>query len=211
MILAITPARGGSKGIPRKNIKEIAGKPLIAWTIESAKKSNLLDRYVVSTEDAEIASVAKKYGADVLYRPSELATDEVSTLRVLQHAVENIPCDIVVLLQATSPIRHEGLIDECIKEFQANEDDSLATGFICKYVEYGKSELRRQDIKGFFYDDGNLYIMKADLIKKGDRYGKKTGRKIISKWENIDIDDTFDFWLSERILLETTIQKKLWL
>ncbi|OHB99008.1 MAG: CMP-N-acetylneuraminic acid synthetase [Planctomycetes bacterium RIFCSPLOWO2_12_FULL_39_13] len=200
MILGITPARGGSKGIPRKNIKEIAGKPLIAWTIESARKCNLIDRYVVSTEDEEIASVAKEYGADVLYRPSEISSDEASTLSVLQHAVSSIPCDIIVLLQATSPIRHEGLIDECIKEFEDNGYDSLATGFICKYKEYGNNSLRRQDIQGFFYDDGNVYVIKADLIRSGDRYGKKIGKKIISRWENVEIDDEFDFWLAEHIL-----------
>jgi N-acylneuraminate cytidylyltransferase len=201
-ILGITPARGRSKGISRKNIKMIAGKPLIAWTIESAKKSELLDRYIVSTEDEDIASIARKYGAEVLYRPPEIATDEASTMSVLQHAVSVIPCDTIVLLQATSPIRSAGLVDECIREFIDNGYDSLATGFVCKYVEYGKSELRRQDIKGFFYDDGNIYVIKAELIKKGDRYGKKVGRKIISKRENIDIDDEFDFWMAERVLMD---------
>ena len=209
MIVGITPARGGSKGIPRKNIKEIAGKPLIAWTIEAAKQSKLLDRYIVSTEDEEIANIARKYGADILYRPSELATDEASTLSVLQYTLEQIPCDVIVLLQATSPIRNGGLIDECIKEFIDNGYDSLATGFICKYVEYGRNELRRQDIQGFFYDDGNIYVIKADLIKKGDRYGKKIGRKIISRWENVEIDDKFDFWLTEKILKGRNIWERL--
>jgi CMP-N-acetylneuraminic acid synthetase len=199
-ILGITPARGGSKGIPRKNIKEIAGKPLIAWTIEAAKNSRLLDRYIVSTEDEEIAEVVRRHGAEVLNRPAVLATDEASTLNVLQHAVEQIPCNIVVLLQATTPVRKQGLIDECIREFIDNGYDSLATGFVCKYVEYGKNELRRQDIQGFFYDDGNIYVIKADLIRSGDRYGRKIGKKIISRWENVDIDDSFDFWLAEKIL-----------
>lgn len=210
MILGIIPARGGSKGVPHKNIKPIAGKPLIAWTIEAAKKSKILGRFIVSTEDAEIADVARQYNAQVLDRPAALATDEASTLSVLQHVVKNIPCEIVVLLQATSPIRSPGLIDECVKEFLDNGYDSLATGFICKYLEYGKDveyskdgkELRRQDIEGFFYDDGNIYIIKSDLIKKGDRYGKKIGKKIISRWENFEIDDEFDFLLAEKILQE---------
>lgn len=202
MILGITPARGGSKGIPRKNIRGIAGKPLIAWTIEAAKKSRLIDKYIVSTEDEEIACIARQYSAEVLYRPHELATDEASTLSVLQHAVEQIPCDIVVLLQATSPIRKLGIIDECIREFIDNGYDSLATGFICKYVEYGKNDLRRQDIQGFFYDDGNVYVIKADLIRRGDRYGNKIGKKIISRWENVEIDDEFDFWVAEKILID---------
>jgi len=205
MILGITPARGGSKGILRKNIKTISGKPLIAWTIEAAKKSKLIDRYVVSTEDEEIARVAKEYGAEVINRPFELASDETTTLNVLQHAIKLIPADLVILLQATSPIRRPGLVDECIREFKDNGHDSLATGFICKYTEYGKNDLRRQDIKGFFCDDGNVYVIKADLMRQGDRYGKKLGRKIISRWENIDIDDEFDFWLAEKILSEGII------
>ena len=199
-ILGITPARGGSKGIPRKNIKGIAGKPLIAWTIEAAKESKMIDRYVVSTEDEEIAQIVRGYGVEVLPRPSELTTDEATTISVLQHAIEQIPCGIVVLLQATSPIRRPGLIDECIKKFIDNEYDSLATGFTCKYIEYGKNNLRRQDIEGFFYDDGNIYVIKADLIERGERFGKKIGRKVISRWENTEIDDKFDLWLGEQIL-----------
>lgn len=200
MILGITPARGGSKGIPKKNIKMIAGKPLIAWTIEAAKNSKLIDRYVVSTEDDEIARVVKDHGSEVLKRPPELATDESDTLCVLQHAVNAIPCDTLVVLQATSPIRRVGLIDECIKEFFDNGYDSLATGFVCKYKEYGKNKLRRQDIHGFFYDDGNVYVVKSSFLKKGNRYGRKIGRKIISRRENIEIDDEFDFWVAENII-----------
>lgn len=202
MILGITLARGGSKGIPKKNIKLIAGKPLIAWTIESAKKSKMLDKYIVSTESEEITKIAKQYGAEVLARPPELATDEALTLSVLQHAIEHIPCDTVVLLQPTSPVRSPGLVDGCIREFIDKGYDSLATGFMCKYIEYGKNELRRQDIHGFFYDDGNIYVIRADFVRKGNRYGKKIGRKVISHQENVEIDDEFDFWLAEKILLK---------
>lgn len=201
MILAIIPARGGSKGIPRKNIKEIAGKPLIAWTIEAAKNSKLIDKFVVSTEDKEIAAISRRLGAEVLVRPAELATDKITILDVLKHAVGCVSCETVVLLQPTSPIRHPGLIDECIKDFLENKYDSLATGFNCKYLEYGKGLLMRQDIKGFFYDDGNVYIIKSDLLKNGDRYGKKLGKKIISRWENVEIDDEFDFFIAEKVLL----------
>lgn len=200
MVLGLIPARGGSKGIPRKNIKPIAGKPLLAWSIEHAQASRLIDRFVVSTEDAEIAQIARDLGAEVLMRPAELATDEASTLPVLEHAVGLIPCDTVVLLQATSPIRGPGLIDECIKEFRAGGYDSLATGFICTFVEYGKNTQRRQDIEGFFYDDGNVYVIDAGIIRAGDRYGDKIGRKIISRRENVEIDDEFDFWLAQKVL-----------
>ncbi len=200
MILGITPARGGSKGIPKKNIRMICGKPLIAWTIEAARQSRLLDRYIVSTEDAEIAEVSRKYGAEVVERPPELATDQASTLSVLQDVLKRIDAGTVVVLQATSPIRNPDLIDCCVKQFLDKDADSLATGFICKYQEYGTSMLRRQDIDGFFYDDGNIYVIKADLIRKGDRYGKKIERVITDGEQNIDIDDEFDFWIAEQVL-----------
>jgi CMP-N-acetylneuraminic acid synthetase len=200
MILAITPARGGSRGIPRKNITEICGKPLIAWTIEAAKKSKLIDRYVVSTEDREIARIAKEYGAEVLDRPKALARDKATTLSVLQHALKKIDADVVVLLQATSPIRNPGLIDTCIRQFIKKKADSLATGFVCKYEEYGKCHRRRQDIKGFFYDDGNVYVMKADILRKGDRYGKRIEQVLTDREQNVEIDDEFDFWLAGQVL-----------
>lgn len=206
MILGVTPARGGSKRLPRKNIRLLCGKPLIVWTIEAAKQSKLLDRYVVSTEDPEIAKVAREHGAEVIMRPPELARDETPTLAVLQHVLEVIPeAEVVVVLQPTSPIRNQGLIDYCIERFLKTGADSLATGFMCKYIEYASPEMRKrefrtQDIKGFFYDDGNVYVIKADLIRKGDRYGRKIERVILDKEQNVDIDDEFDFWLAEQIM-----------
>jgi len=203
VIVGVTPARGGSKGVPRKNIRPLAGKPLIAWTIEAAKASTLLDRYVVSTEDAEVASIARRWGAEVIQRPPELATDEATTMSVLQHALAQVPADIVVLLQATCPVRDHDLVDRCLTRFIETKADSLATGFICKYVEYagqrGK-ELRRQDIEGFFYDDGNVYIMRADLLRAGDRYGQRIERMLIDREQHIDIDEDFDFWLAEQVM-----------
>jgi len=204
-ILGIIPARGGSKGVPRKNIKSIAGKPLIAWTIEKAAKSTLIDKFVVSTEDQEITNIALEYGAETILRPGELATDETSTLSVLQHAMGKIHCNTIVLLQPTSPIRYDGLIDECINEFIEKGCDSLATGFMCDYVEYGKNNLRRQDIQGFFYDDGNVYVIKAENVRNGDWFGEKIYRKIIDKWQNIEIDDECDFWITEQILSNKNI------
>lgn len=205
MILGVTLARGGSKGIPRKNIRILYGKPLIAWTIEAARASHTLDSYIVSTEDPEIAAVARRWGAEVLDRPEELATDEVSPLDVLQHVLDRIPAVVVVLLQTTSPIREVGLIDHCVTRFLKSGADSLATGFICKYIEYGKGNLRRQDIPGFFYDDGNVYVMRADLVRKGDRYGARIERVLLDREQNIDIDDEFDFWLAEQVLIKRGI------
>lgn len=200
MILGVTPARGGSKGVPRKNIRPLCGKPLLVWTIEAAKAARRLDRYVVSTEDQEIAAVARRCAAEVLDRPRELATDDATTLRVLQHVLTCIPADIVVLLQATSPIRDIGLIDRCIDRFLETQADSLATGWICTYVEYGRNLRPRQEIPGFFYDDGNVYVMRADLLRQSDQYGTRIERVVLDREHNVEIDDAFDFWLAEQVL-----------
>ena len=200
MILGLIPARGGSKGVPGKNIKIIYGKPLIVWSIEKGLESRLIDKLVVSTDSVEIAQIAKEAGAEVLMRPAEFATDTASTQDVMVHALQHYPADTLVFLQPTSPYRSNGLIDDCIEEFLQNDFDSLATGFICDYKEYGKNTLPRQQIRGFFYDDGNVYVIKADNILKGDRYGSKIGRKFITSYENAEIDDEYDFWLLEQIL-----------
>lgn len=200
MILGLIPARGGSKGVPGKNIKLIHGRPLIVWSIEKGLKSRRIDKLVVSTDSEEIAQIARKAGAEVLIRPAELATDTASTQDVMVHALQHYPADTLVLLQPTSPYRSEGLIDDCIEEFFQDDLDSLATGFICDYIEYGQNKLPRQQIQGFFYDDGNVYVIKADNILKGDRYGTKIGRKFTSRYENAEIDDEYDFWLLEQIL-----------
>ncbi len=206
-ILGVTPARGGSRGIPRKNLKPLFGKPLLAWTVEAALAANRLDAYVVSTENADIAAVARGLGAHVIDRPSALSSDETDTLAVLQHVLEVHPADVLVLLQATSPIRDVGLIDRCIDRFLDAKADSLATGFQCTYTEYGKNDLRRQDIKGFFYDDGNVYVMRADLIRRGDRYGQRMERLALDREQNVDIDDLFDFWCAEKILEKRSLAR----
>lgn len=201
-ILGIIPARGGSKTIPRKNIKEIAGKPLIAWTIEAANASRLLNKFIVSTEDTEIAKIAKHYGATVVDRPAELAADQTTTLAVMQDVLKKIPADVVVLLQCTSPVRQPDLIDRCIQTFLDEKVDSLATGFMCNLYEWGSYDnKRRQDLKEWFHDDGNVYVMKADNITKGDLWGKKRKQLIISREQGFEIDEPFDFWINEQILL----------
>lgn len=200
MILGLIPARGGSKGVLKKNIRIIYGKPLIVWSIEKGLESRLIDKLVVSTDSEEIAQIAKEAGAEVLMRPSEFATDTASTQDVMVHALHHYPADTLVLLQPTSPYRSNDLIDDCIEEFLQNDFDSLATGFICDYKEYGKNTLPRQQIQGFFYDDGNVYVIKADNILNGDRYGTKIGQKFTSRYENAEIDDEYDFWLLEQIL-----------
>lgn len=209
MILGVIPARGDSKGVPKKNINEIAGKPLIAWTIEAALASKLLDRFIVSSEDEEVDRISKEFMAPVLKRPIELATDEATTLSVLQHVLEKIPHDIVVLLQPTSPIRDKGLIDNCIKMYKERKAETLVTGFYGKFREYGRDNKRRQDMKKVFYNDGNIYVINADLIKQGLMISNKVEKIVISREQNVDIDDEYDLWLAEQILLKRIKEGKL--
>ena len=204
MILGITPARGGSKGIPRKNLSTVCGKPLIAWTIEAALKSRLLTRYIVSSEDPEIAAVTRSYGAEVLPRPAFLATDDATTLSVLEQVLREIPADIVVLLQCTSPVRNEGLIDRCIERFLQTGADSLATGFMCNLFPWGKYSARRQDLDPFFHDDGNVYVLRAAHIARGELWGEQREHFPTGREENFEIDDEFDLWLNEQILKKRT-------
>ena len=201
-ILGVTPARGGSKRLPGKNLRLLCGTPLIAWTIEAAKESRRLSRYVVSTEDPKIAVVSRQWGVEVIDRPAALATDDATTLSVVQHVLTLIPAEIVVLLQATSPIRDEQLIDRCIERFLVTQPDSLATGFICRFTPYGSGlrQQRRQEVPGFFCDDGNIYIVRADLIRQGDWFGTRIERMILDRAQNMDIDEEFDFWVAERVL-----------
>ena len=203
-IVAIIPARGESKGVPKKNIKPLCGKPLILWSIEAAKESKYIDRIVVSTEDKEIGEIAQQGGAEVLWRPHELASDTATTVSVLQHTLENIPLDIIVLLQPTSPIRINNLIDRAIERFLENEADTLATGFIRHDYQWGIfNNLPRQQLKGWFYDDGNIYIHKPDYLKQGKWFGQKREQMVVDRYYNFEIDDEFDFWLNEQILKKT--------
>jgi len=201
-IIAIIPARGQSKSIPKKNIKQIYGKPLLAWSILVAKDSKYIDKIVVSTEDAEISNIAKEWGAEVLKRPKKYATDTATTVQVLQHAIKKIPgYDIIVLLQPTSPLRLHKIIDKAIEKFIESKADSLATGYICKDYEWGTTEnTPRQELKGWFYDDGNIYVHKPDHIKEGKWVGKKKEKMLIDKHFNFEIDDEIDFYIVENLM-----------
>ena len=201
MILAVIPARGGSKGIPRKNIKNLLGKPLISWSIEAAQKSKLIDRLVVSTDDIEIAEISRNYGAEVLMRPSKYATDSSSTVSVLQHALSEIQAETIVLLQPTSPVRVNNIIDAAIENFLKSRADTLATGYISHHYAWGKFEnIPRQEMDGFFHDDGNIYIFKKNVIDSGKWTGNNLFRMELEGIHNIEIDDIAEFWANEGIL-----------
>jgi CMP-N-acetylneuraminic acid synthetase len=200
MYLGIIPARGGSKGIPRKNIKPIAGFPLIAWTIKDALESSLMDDFVVSSEDHEICEVAREYGAKVLERPAELAGDAVLSRDVVAHALRILGGDASVLLQCTSPVRRRGLIDGVIQAFKDGGQDSVSTGFdYLNYPPFG-TEHRRQDLATVFVNDGSVIVSKRDVLLTGSLFGKNAGTYVTTREENVDIDSEFDFWLAEKVL-----------
>ena len=198
MILGVIPARGGSKGIPRKNLKELNGKPLILWSIEAARKSELLDRFIVSTEDREIAAVSRRYGADVQMRSPHLSTDSATTLAVLQYILKRIPSDVVVLLQPTSPLRPP--IDDAIREFLNRDCDTLATGYYTTHGPWTGLHKPRQEQTPYFHDDGNIYIFAADVIREGRWKGDKPYEMEIPSQYNIEIDNISDFWAIEGIM-----------
>ncbi len=204
--IGVIPARGGSKGVPRKNIKPICGHPLIAWTIRAALDSKLLDGLVVSTEDEEIAGVAKGYGAEILVRPAELARDETISRDVIAHALDATGAGHAVLLQATSPIRSPGLIDRVITEFKAGEWDSMATGFSHPLYPPHGVEHRRQDIDYVFVNDGSVIVSTRETIRAKSLFGRRAGTLVTTREENVDIDDEFDFWLAGQVLARVLTQ-----
>lgn len=179
---------------------QVGGKPLIAWSIEAAQEARRLSHFVVSTEDSEIKKVAGRWGAAVIDRPVRLATDRASTWAVLRQVLSKFFADVVVLLQPTSPVRRPGLIDFCIDQFFRKQADNLATGFDCFFKPYGTYSARRQDLKGFFYDDGNVYVVKSELIRADKRVGRRSLKVLTSREENVEIDEEFDLWLADKIL-----------
>ncbi len=202
MYLAVIPARGGSKGVPRKNVRPICGHPLIAWTIKAALDSEKLGRVVVSTEDAEIAEVACAYGAEVLVRPPELARDDTISRLVLEHALSEVAdASHIVLLQPTSPLRSPQLVDRVLGAFEDGDNlDSMATGFQqLLYPPHGV-EHRRQDISEVFVNDGSVIVSTRETIFAESLFGQRAGTMVTSRQENVDIDDEFDFWLAEKVL-----------
>lgn len=218
-IIAIIPARGGSKGVPRKNIKLLAGHPMIGYIIASVKKVKGIDRVIVSTEDKEIAEVAKKCGAEVPFiRPMELATDEVATLPVLQHAVkelkrkEGYDPDYVLLVYPTSPLLKTERIQQAVDMALANDADSVVSGTYDKghfwvEVEGGYERLyprkleNRQMTKPLFKENGAIYLTRASILMR-QVVADRMLPFIMDNDENIDIDYLEDFNRAEAALRE---------
>lgn len=219
-IVAIIPARGGSKRIPQKNMKFLAGKPLLAYTIEASLKSNLINKTFVSTDDDNIADIAIKYGAEVIMRPDQISKDDSSTEQAMIHAVEQIEkrgyeqIDYVVLLQPTSPLRGSNIIDNGINLMLKFDVDSVLS--VCEIQNYYLSGyfsddyyIREYDNRPFsqsmpkkYRENGALYITKKDLLLTNkNRTNGKTKAIVMDELESIDIDNEDDFNLVEKIIL----------
>jgi len=218
-IIAIIPARGGSKGIPKKNIINFCGKPLIAWSIEQALKARLVSSVFVSTNNEEIAKVSRKYGAKIVKRPKELSTDTSSSEEALLHALNQIEkeesVDIVVFLQATSPIRTSEDIDNAIKLFMSRKAGSLFSAAILESFciwEWQNEKLmsftydyhnraRRQDRKPLYLENGSIYVFKPETLR---RYNNRLGGKIImymmDYWKSYQIDKLKDVEMCEHFM-----------
>jgi len=225
-ILAIIPARGGSKGVPRKNIKLLGGVPLLAYTSRLAKKSRLISKIVLSTDDPEIAHVGLNEGIEVPFlRPSELAQDSTPTLPVLQHALEYYATmgeyfDAICLLEVTSPFRALEFLEAAIAKFISTDADSLVSvlpvpanynphwtfeeedsGFL--KIATGESKIipRRQELPKAYFRDGSIYLTKSEVIKSGSIYGLKTTFLENDPLYYINIDTQEDWIAAEEWLV----------
>jgi CMP-N,N'-diacetyllegionaminic acid synthase len=225
-ILALIPARAGSKGLPGKNIRPLMGKPLIAWSIENVLGSQYVDRIVVSTDSPAIAAIARKHGADVPFlRPKELSTDKASTIDAISHAVDYFKekgedFDYIALLEPTSPLRNKDDIDKAIKRLidVQNKADSLVSvgqvhmehpgivkkiinGKIVPYCSVTGKIFRRQDLDKAYFPYGVIYLSKTKtLFETRTFYQKKTIPYFIERWQNYEVDDIFDFYCIEAVL-----------
>ncbi len=217
--LAIIPARGGSKRLPRKNVLDLAGKPLIAWSIEAGLNSKYIDKVVVSSDDTEILAVSKEYNAETIIRPDELASDTATTFDAIKHTIENIEqYDYIVLLQATSPLRNAKHIDAAIELLGSKNADAVVS--VCEmdhsplwsnildeslsmqgFLRDEVLNKRSQDLEKYYRLNGAVYICKTEkfleeksFFLQENIYGFKMDRE-----SSIDIDEAIDFKMAEII------------
>lgn len=224
--LAIIPARGGSKGLPGKNIRELCGKPLIAWSIEAGLGSQCIDEVMVTTDSEEIAEVARKFGASVPFlRPPELASDTATSFDAVFHAIDfykhelHRSFDYIVLLEPTSPLRLKNDIDAMIEKISSLEDqyDAIVSlgevhehPSIMKKIVGNKIEpyckdlamtTRRQDNEAAYFPYGVAYIVKLKtLLEEKSFYPQRTAHHLIERYQCYEIDDIYDFLAIENIM-----------
>lgn len=219
--VALIPARGGSKGIPHKNVAPLGGRPLIAYTIEAALRARSVGRTVVSTDDAGIARLSRELGAEVPFlRPSDLAQDETSMVEVVKHflerlaAVEGLRPEVIVLLQPTSPLRTAADIDRAVELFRGGAWDSVVSvvrvkrhplwmfamegGRLVPLAEAGREATRRQDLPLVWRLNGAIYVTRPATISAYDNLlGEKVGAYEMPDERSLDIDSPLDLLFAE--------------
>ena len=216
--IAIIPARGGSKGVPKKNIRTLAGKPLVAWTIEAALNASVVDRVLVSTDSEEIAEVVREYGAEAIMRPKELAEDRSPSEDALIHALQiagNIDqLEEVIFLQATSPLRTHNHIDEAVMLFRDAKADSLLSvypshvflweerqGLAAPILFDYNHRPMRQAMTNQFQENGAIYVFKPEVLLEGrNRLGGKIVLYKMPEQASLDIDTEMDMIVAEIML-----------
>ena len=222
-VLGIIPARGGSKGIPGKNIRPLGGRPLLAWTAEAALAARRLSRVVLTTDDERIAEIGRGCGLEVPFlRPAELALDDTPTLPVLQHAVAELEkagdwFDAVCLLQPTSPFRRAGDIDGCIELLETGLDAVVsvlpvpsehnphwvyfrdADGLLRLATGEDQPIPRRQELPPAFHRDGAVYVTRRDVLMQGSLYGRRLGGYLADS-RSVNLDTPADWERAERLL-----------
>ena len=221
-IVAIITARGGSKGLPRKNILDLNGKPLIAHTIDAALKSKLFSKVIVTTDDDEIKEVSLKYGAEVIDRPHELATDSASSLDVLEHSLRTLEKEEYthfILLQPTSPLRNEIHIKEAWDKYKKLKASSLISvvevehtpfkmlierdGQVEPLIKWEDLTKPRQELPKAFLPNGAIYISEVNkFLKNKNLFEKPLEMYEMSKKESIDIDTKDDLELTSKLMQE---------
>ncbi len=225
-VLAIIPARGGSKGLPEKNIREFCGKPLIAWTIEQALASQYVDRVLVTTDSLKIADISLKYGAIVPFiRPKNLATDTATSIDVIVHLIEyEAMCgrtyDYMVLLEPTSPLRDVSDIDGSIEMLVNSKVArsvvgvskaecshpaflfSVEDGLMNPMLDSGTSVLRRQDLtQHYYFLEGSVYVTEISvLLKRRSFYHRQTAPWVVERYKSLEIDELSDFIAAEALM-----------
>lgn len=220
-ILAVIPARGGSKGIPKKNIRLMAGKPLISYSIETALSSRYDIDVVVSTDDEQISLISEMYGADTIIRPDELAQDNVTLDPVIFHALttveqkNHISYDVVITMQPTSPLLTANTFDSAIDYFLTGNYDTVLSCINHPHLAWGyendkivplyKERLNRQYLPKHFLETGAFFISKRDKVTKETRFGENVSVFELPLNESVDIDYPQDWWVAERHLLKKNI------
>lgn len=229
-VLAVVAARGGSKGLPKKNIRMLGGKPLVAWPVQAAKNAPSVDRVIISTDDKTIAEVAVEAGAELPFmRPAELASDTASSMEVIRHAINTLAdkgdkYDYILLLEPTSPLTDSDDIEKALAILDSARDraDSIVgisrveaahpeydvnlgdDGIIKPFISQDfRSLKRRQDIQDLYFLDGSLYLSSVNsFLLHGSFYHERTLGFVVPRWKSFEVDDLLDW-----IIIESLIEK----